>query len=70
MRRINLTDGGHGDHQEIDTVPVREALAVAKIRRITGILKLDKNVYFLLRMEPKKCKCKVFISLSKDESFN
>ena len=48
MRRINLTDGGHGDHQEIDTVPVREALAVAKIRRITGILKLDKNVYFLL----------------------
>ena len=41
---INLTHSGHGDHQEIDTVPVRQALAVAEIRRVAGILKLKVEI--------------------------
>ena len=41
---INLTHSGHGDHQEIDTVPVRQALAVAEIRWVPGILKLKVQI--------------------------
>ena len=36
-----LTDGGHGDHEEVDTVPVGEALAVLEVGRVTRVLQLQ-----------------------------
>ena len=38
--RIVLTHSGHGDHQEVDTVPVTQTLTVGEVGRVSGIFKL------------------------------
>ena len=40
-----LTHSGHGDHQEVDTVPVAQTLTVGEVRRVSGIFKL-KDKFF------------------------
>ena len=42
-----LTDGGHGDHEEVDTVPVGEALAVLEVGRVTGVLELQQTIIII-----------------------
>ena len=40
---VSVAYSGHGDHQEVDTVPVRKTLAVFKVRGVSRILQLKKN---------------------------
>ena len=40
---VPVAHRGHGDHEEVDTVPVGEALAVLKVRRVPGIFQLKTN---------------------------
>ena len=37
---VSIANSGHGDHEEVDTVPVGEALAVHKVGRVTRVLQL------------------------------
>ena len=41
---VSIADCGHGDHQEVDTVPVTQFLTVVKVRRVARILKLKWKV--------------------------
>ena len=36
---------GHGDHQEVDTVPVAQTLTVGEVGRVSGIFKLKDNLF-------------------------
>ena len=36
--RLLVTDGGHGDHQEVDAVPVGQSLAVVEVRGVSRVL--------------------------------
>ena len=36
-----LTHSGHGDHEEVDTVPVAQALLVGEVGRVSAVLKLQ-----------------------------
>ena len=38
IMRLLVTDGGHGDHQEVDAVPVGQSLAVVKVRGVSRVL--------------------------------
>ena len=38
-----LTHSGHGDHQEVDTVPVAQALAVGEVGRVSRIFQLKNK---------------------------
>ena len=46
---VIITDGddgltcGHGDHEEVDAVPVGQALAVGEARRVAGVFQLVKD---------------------------
>ena len=42
---VTVTHSGHGDHQEVDTVPVAQTLTVGEVRRVSGIFKL-KDKFF------------------------
>ena len=37
---FGLTNSWHGDHEEVDTVPVGEALAVVEVGRVARVLQL------------------------------
>ena len=39
-----LTHSGHGDHEEVDTVPVAQALLVGEVRGVSAVLKLIVNI--------------------------
>ena len=47
---VPVAHRGHGHHQEVDTVPVGQALSVCEVRRISRIFKLKyfffDNWYF------------------------
>ena len=48
---VPVAHRGHGDHEEVDTVPVGEALAVLEVGRVTRVLKLKyhhKLFFFLM----------------------
>ena len=38
IMRLVVTDGGHGDHQEVDAVPVGQSLAVVEVRGVSRVL--------------------------------
>ena len=38
IMRLLVTDGGHGDHQEVDAVPVGQSLAVVEVRGVSRVL--------------------------------
>ena len=38
---VSVADGGHGDHEEVDAVPVGEILAVGEVWWVTGVLQLQ-----------------------------
>ena len=38
IMRLLVTDGWHGDHQEVDTVPVGQSLAVVEVRGVSRVL--------------------------------
>ena len=44
---VPVPHSGHGHHQEVDTVPVGQALTVREVRRISRIFKL-KCLFLLL----------------------
>ena len=50
--RIVLTHSGHGDHEEIDTVPVAQTLTVGEVGRVSRIFKLKIISIFKSRLKP------------------
>ena len=40
---VTVAHGGHGHHQEVNTVPVREILAVLEVGRVSGVLQLGTD---------------------------
>ena len=40
---VTVADRGHGDHEEVDTVPIGKTLTVQKVRRISRVLKLQRK---------------------------
>ena len=48
---VTVADSGHGDHEEVDAVPVWQTLIVAEVRRISRILQLKQTCQktFILR---------------------
>ena len=48
---VPVADRGHGDHQEVDAVPIRQTLIVGEVWRITRILQLKQTCQktFILR---------------------
>ena len=44
VNKSGLTHSGHGDHQEVDAVPVAQALAVSEMGRVSGVFKLKQNL--------------------------
>ena len=44
---VPVPHSGHGHHQEVDTVPVGQALTIREVRRISRIFKL-KCLFLLL----------------------
>ena len=43
---VPVAHGGHGHHQEVDRVPVGQVLAVQKVGRVSGVLKLNRKKIF------------------------
>ena len=39
-RNVTVPDGGHGHHEEVDALPVRQLLAVQEVRRVARVLQL------------------------------
>ncbi len=37
---VSVADRRHGDHEEVDALPVGELLAVVEVRRVAGVLQL------------------------------
>ena len=40
---VAVTHSGHCDHEEVDAVPVGQALAVGEARRVAGVFQLVKD---------------------------
>ena len=40
---VPVAHRGHGDHEEVDAVPVGQALAVGEARRVAGVFQLVKD---------------------------
>ena len=45
---VTVSYSAHGDHEEVDTVPVGEALAVVEVGRVTRVLQLKYHHNLLL----------------------
>ena len=43
---VTVTHSGHGDHEEVDTVPVAQALLVSEVRGVPAVLKLRVKLLF------------------------
>ena len=43
----SLTDSGHGDHEEVDAVPVAKALLVGEVRRVTAVFELKVMIVIM-----------------------
>ena len=45
---VTVADSGHGDHEEVDAVPVGEALAVVEVGRVARVLQLKYHHKLML----------------------
>ena len=42
---VTVADSGHGHHEEVDAVPISQALAVVKVRRVPRVLQQVDNAW-------------------------
>ena len=40
---VSVSHRGHGDHEEVDALPVAQLLAVVKVGRVAGVLQLESE---------------------------